>query len=283
LAQTVEIYNIATNTWTYGNPTLRTTAGPSGGMAGGKLMIEGGTDLAAYYNDVQVSVLGGGGGGGCATNTPGPSATNTPILPTPTQCTSGGGGTPDPWVTASPMATDEYGGFTASDGTYLYAGGGYSFTASGQITTFARFNAAAGTWTPLAAVPDIFNGLAMAEYVPSQNKIYVMGGDDATTGTVVNTNRIYDIATNTWSTGAAMPGLRAFSAHGYSGGKIYIVGGYSTGNVSPAFGQVWEYDPVANTWNTSRADMPALLGGAASGVINGHIIVAGGRTDANIV
>ena len=31
-------------------------------------------------------------------------------------------------------------------------------------------------------------------------KFYVMGGDDFTNG--VNTNYIYDIATNTWSTGA---------------------------------------------------------------------------------
>ena len=43
---------------------------------------------------------------------------------------------------------------------------------------------------------------------------------------MVNTTRIYDIATNTWSTGAPMPDVRAFMASGYFNGKIYLVGGY---------------------------------------------------------
>lgn len=57
LAETVEIYDIATDTWTYGEPTLTTTAASSGGMAGGKLMIMGGVDDVTYYDAVQVSVL----------------------------------------------------------------------------------------------------------------------------------------------------------------------------------------------------------------------------------
>ena len=83
---------------------------------------------------------------------------------------------------------------------------------------------------------------------------------------MVNTTRIYDIATNTWSTGAPMPDVRAFMASGYFNGKIYLVGGYTTGNVDPAFGQVWEYDPVHNTFNTiadehaGRAGRPRLWG-----------------------
>ena len=98
-----------------------------------------------------------------------------------------------------------------------------------------------------------------------------------TSGTVVNTTRIYDIATDTWTSGAPMPDVRAFMGSGYFNGKIYLVGGYSTGNVDPSFGQVWEYDPVANTFDTSRASMPATLGGPGFGIINGHIYIAGGR------
>ncbi len=70
-------------------------------------------------------------------------------------------------------------------------------------------------------------------------------------------------------------------ASGYFNGKIYLVGGYSTGNVDPSFGQVWEYDPVANTFDTSRMSMPATLGGPGFGIINGHLYVAGGRNLAN--
>ena len=103
----------------------------------------------------------------------------------------------------------------------------------------------ANTWTPLAPVPDLNNGEASGVYAPNVNKLFVFGGDNLTTGTVVNTTRIYDIATNAWSTGAPMPDVRAFMGSGYFNGKIYLVGGYSTGNVDPSFGQVWEYDPVA--------------------------------------
>jgi N-acetylneuraminic acid mutarotase len=70
-------------------------------------------------------------------------------------------------------------------------------------------------------------------------------------------------------------------ASGYFNNKIYLVGGYSTGNITPAFLQVWEYDPVLNTFVT-KTPIPAAVGfgGAGSGVINGHLYVAGGR-DAN--
>ena len=52
-------------------------------------------------------------------------------------------------------------------------------------------------------------------YAPNVNKLFVFGGDSPTSGIVVNTTRIYDIATNTWSTGAPMPDVRAFMASGY--------------------------------------------------------------------
>jgi len=80
LNETVEIYDIAANTWTYGNPTVVTSAGPAGGLAGGKLMIMGGVDTASYYDVTQVSTLGGSGnGGGCATSTPSPTPTCAPL------------------------------------------------------------------------------------------------------------------------------------------------------------------------------------------------------------
>ena len=168
-----------------------------------------------------------------------------------------------------------------SDGTFAYEGGGYSFSAGGTINQFGKFDPVANTWTPLAPVPDLTNAEASGVYAPNVNKLFVFGGDDPTTGTVVNTTRIYDIATNTWSTGMPMPDVRAFMGSGYFNGKIYLVGGYTTGNVDPSFGQVWEYDPVANTFNTSRMSMPATLGGPGFGIINGHIYIAGGRDLAN--
>ena len=132
----------------------------------------------------------------CGSPTPTPTVSGTPS-PTPT-CPPGG--SPGPWTQAAPVAIDHYGGFMDSDGTVAYEGGGYSFTTGGTINEFGKFNPATNTWTPLAPVPDLFNAEASAVYAPNVNKLFVFGGDDPTTGTVVNTTRIYDIATNTWST-----------------------------------------------------------------------------------
>jgi N-acetylneuraminic acid mutarotase len=168
-----------------------------------------------------------------------------------------------------------------SDGTFAYEGGGYSFSAADNINQFGRFDPVANTWQSLAAVPDLSNGEASGVYAPNVNKLFVFGGERIPTATVVNTTRIYDIATNTWSTGAPMPDVRAFMGSGYYNGKIYVVGGYTTGNVDPSFGQVWEYDPLLNTWNTSRASMPITMGGPGFGIVNGHIYIAGGRNLGN--
>src|SRR6476661_2799686 len=202
-----------------------------------------------------------------------PTATGEPTSMPP--CTPGGA--PGPWMEAAPVGTDHYGGFMDSDGTFAYEGGGYSFTISDNINQFGRFDPVANTWTALAPVPDLNSAAASGVYAPNVNRLFVFGGENMATTTVVNTTRIYDMATNTWSIGAPMPDVRVFMGSGYFNGKIYLVGGYNTGNVDPSFGQVWEYDPVANTFNTSRMSMPATLGGPGFGIINGHIYIAGGR------
>ena len=61
-------------------------------------------------------------------------------------------------------------------------------------------------------------------------------------------------------------------------GKIYLNGGYETAFIDSVSGQTWEFDPAAGTF-TEKAPSPQIQGGTASGVINGHLIMAGGRTN----
>jgi hypothetical protein len=95
-------------------------------------------------------------------------------------------------------------------------------------------------------------------------------------------NQVYDIASNTWSTGAPLPDLRSFMASGFNSvnGKIYLVGGYNTAFADSGQPDTWEYDPAADTY-TNKTDFPELAGGFASGVINNHLYVAGGRDGNN--
>ena len=57
-------------------------------------------------------------------------------------------------------------------------------------------------------------------------------------------------------------------------GKIYVIGGH-VDTVSNEASQTWEYDPVANTWNTMRANIPVAMGGSATSIVGQYIYLAG--------
>ena len=211
------------------------------------------------------------------TPTPMPSATPTPSpTPTPPPC-------PPPWQFVASMPVGVYGAAGVADSTYIYEAGGYSFDSGTTLDAFNRYDPVANTWTTLTNMP-IPAFMASAVYYPPTNKIYVFGGEDAISGTNYNITRIYDVATGTWATGTNMPDVRSFMASGYNNanGKIYMVSGYNTGDVSSAQPNTWEYDPVADTF-AERTPIPHAVGGAASGVINGHLYLAGGRDATNTV
>ena len=192
------------------------------------------------------------------------------------------GSCPTPWTFIADMPIDLYGAACASNDTSIYCAGGYSISLPGVVPQLVRYDPGPNTWTALAPIP-VPSSMASAVYYPPTNKIYVFGGSDPDAETVNNLNQIYDIASNTWSTGAPLPDLRSFMASGYSpdNGKIYLVGGYNTALVDSGQPDTWEYDPVADTY-TNKTDFPELAGGYASGIINGHLYVAGGRDNNNV-
>jgi Galactose oxidase, central domain/Kelch motif len=189
---------------------------------------------------------------------------------------------PTPWTFVADMPLDLYGAAGASDGTFSYHAGGYAFATGNTLDVVNRYDPVSNTWTAMRSMPQAAV-MASAVYYPPTNKIYVFGGLDGNTTTNYDITRIYDIASNTWTTGAPMPDVRSFMGSGYNpvNGKIYLVSGYNTGDTSSAQPDTWEYDPVLDTF-TSRADFPHPAGGFASGVINGKLYLAAGRDAANL-
>src|SRR5688500_3211031 len=234
------------------------------------LVLQRGNTVAA----LSVEAAAGGG-------TPTATGTATVAAATPTQCVSSGG-TPVAWATAGALPQDHYGSGATSNGINAYSAGGYSFSTGQPLARFSRYNPTANAWTTLPAMPQEAI-MPVAVYAPNVNKIYVMGGQGTGAGATYSLNRVYDLASGTWNTGAPMPEGRSFAMGEYHNGKIYVIGGYSQGQVTSAQTQVWEYDPVANTWNTARATMPNALGGAGHGIIDGKIYIAGGRASNNTV
>src|SRR5205807_4757728 len=87
----------------------------------------------------------------------------------------------------------------------------------------------------------------------------------------------YNVGTNTWSAGAPMPGVRIWPNIAYYGGngKIYVIGGLDSGFVEQS--QTWEYNPVTNTWNTSRANDTAPQAGSGTAIFGQYIYLMGGN------
>jgi PKD repeat protein len=109
-------------------------------------------------------------------------------------------------------------------------------------------------------------------------KIYVFGGsysDSHGTQTTTKMVQIYDIAANSWSTGADLPTGRYLSTAVEVGGKIYVMGGRDAVGARDAN---QAYDPVANSW-TSKKACPSAIRGHSAVAYNGKIFVFGGNTD----
>ncbi|HMA37954.1 MAG TPA: kelch repeat-containing protein, partial [Chloroflexia bacterium] len=198
-----------------------------------------------------------------------------PLQGTPTPTPSCGQPILGPWAVKSPLPFAAHGVDVASDGNYVYAIGGYNYTPTVFSTTL-RYSPTTDTWTALAPVPDA-HGLGVAVYA-GNGKIYDFGGTNGSTE--VNITRIYDIASNTWSIGAPMPGPLSDQGAGYSNGTIYLAGGYSGNNRTQ---ETWAYNIAGNSWNANLAPLPQPVGAPGAGVINSKLYLAGGMNNSGTV
>jgi len=133
---------------------------------------------------------------------------------------------------------------------------------------------AQGTWTHKEPIPTarIFAGSCELD-----GKIYVIGGAQDNNSSL-STLEVYDPVANTWDTTKAnMPTTRAELCVAAVSGKIFAIGGAPAHNSGPALGVVEEYDPSTDSW-LSKTSIPTPRKGAACGVINNKIYVAGGAT-----
>ena len=103
-------------------------------------------------------------------------------------------------------------------------------------------------------------------------KIYCIGG--AGTSGNLSTVEIYDIETNSWSTGTNMPTARnSFTSQLYNG-KIYCIGGSNSSVLST----VEIYDIETNSWSTGT-NMPTARNGLTSVLYNDKIYCIAGNRD----
>jgi hypothetical protein len=157
----------------------------------------------------------------------------------------GGGCDLGPWSTSATGPGFRYRAGAVSDGTYIYIfGGGPLF-----LNDLWRWNPATQAWTQLANMPTAKQSIQGAYW---NGKIYVPGGFDNINAQYLTENAIYDIATNTWSTGAPLPAPQSGQNVAFNG-KIYDFGG----NPGPQ-NTVTIYNIATDTWTTG-APMPVAI------------------------
>ena len=195
------------------------------------------------------------------TASPSPTNTSTPT-PTASPC-----GSPSSWVLKAPYPQLVQQAGVTTDGNSIYVFGGYDNNISSAYNSVNRYNPGSDSWTPLAPMPTGGDYGVAAEY-GENGKIYVMGGGRSPT-----LNRIYDIASGTWTSGAALQAVRRSAAHAYYGGKVYVIGGSPSSDV--ATNSVYAYQIATNTWQT-LAPLPEARYGSDAVAMNGKLYVAGG-------
>jgi PKD repeat protein len=152
-----------------------------------------------------------------------------------------------------------------------------TYTATATATTMASL---ASGYTDYANVP-VGREVRAPGVVYYDGKLYKIGGYGYVSGTGAARAwlDIYDIATNTWTSGPDMPGARYWIDCEEIGtgtdAKIYCAGGY----LSSAQSTLYIYDITTNTWTTGSA-LPAARYSYASVKLGGKYYVIGGYTTA---
>lgn len=147
---------------------------------------------------------------------------------------------------------------------------------------FFRYDPAADAWTELAPLPEERHHAPMAAH---DGTVYVVGGvadrafpNQAFLGrfSTTETLLVYDVASDTWREGPALPGpVGAHAAATTDDGMIHVFGGIGERR-SPALDQHLVFDPARQTWSR----LPPLPTGRehlGAAYLDGVIYTAAGR------
>ncbi|MBU1914346.1 MAG: hypothetical protein KJ563_04025, partial [Candidatus Thermoplasmatota archaeon] len=177
------------------------------------------------------------------------------------------------WTPASPLNdTHSQAVVVQDDDGLVYVIGGVNVIGYVAVNNVSSYDPDTGQWRDLAPLPYASRGAAGAYF---DGKVYVFGGWDSITGAIDYT-QIYDINSNTWSSGTPVP-QRVWEAKAGAGdnGMIYVFGGETPG--MPYSNVVNVYDTATDGWSTG-ANMP--VGVKAGAVVSAgyYLCYIGGNT-----
>jgi N-acetylneuraminic acid mutarotase len=242
-ARTVQIYDIATDTWAYGP----------------QLPLRNNHGMAASVNG-KIYLIGG------QLNADDPPSTNS-YVNTVYELDPAVG----VWVTKAPMPTARSSGVAVVHDGKIYVAGGRLPRGS----DFAVYDPAADTWEVLPNLPtqrNHFTGAAI------DGRIHYAGGrqGNGLSPLMTTAHEVFDPQTRTWTTAAPMLRPRSGMNGVMARGLFHVWGGEGPGGMFPDHDY---YNPQTDTW-TELPDMPMPVHGiVGSAFVDGLIWATGGGTD----
>jgi len=181
------------------------------------------------------------------------------------------------WSNKPPLPTDRsYTSAGTIDGKVYVAGGcAYGDCRIGVTTLMEAYDPTNNTWTSKAPMSTPRAGFVSGVIA---GKLYVVGGFQACYGPcpMTNTLEVYDAASNTWTTKTPMPTTRSQMGGAVINGKLYVVGGTTSGGAAGAVTTLEVYDPGTNAW-TTKAPMPTARYALGAGQLNGILYAISGN------
>ena len=179
----------------------------------------------------------------------------------------------DVWFNSlADMENGRYGLASATDGEYFYSICGGISSSPWRLGNIEKYDPATDTWSEFVTglIPRRY---CNAEFVPSQNKIYIFNGDTYTGSTYSDSVEIVDVTSGEISYSGNHPFPVEYGGSAMWDDKIYIFGG---GNFEGYSNRLYEFDLATLSW-TQLADMPEAKQTNGE-VANGVLYVFGGYT-----
>jgi N-acetylneuraminic acid mutarotase len=237
---TVQIYDIASNSWQLGPPLPQPNNHGMAASVNGKIYLLGG-----QTTDDQN----------------GATAVNTVYELDPAK---------GAWVEKAQMPTARSGGVAVAHGGRIYVAGGRVPRGS----DFAVYDPAADRWEALPDLPSQRNHIAGAAV---NGRIHIVGGrlGNGLSPLKSTAHEVFDPQTRSWTTAAPMPSGRSGINGVMARGCFHVWGGEGPAGMTP---QHEYYDPRTNQWSSLR-NMPIPIHGVVgSAFVDGLIWVTGGGT-----
>lgn len=184
------------------------------------------------------------------------------------------------WSVVTQMPTPRWKLTSAVVNQTIYAiGGGASGNQCQPSSVVEAYTASTNSWATKSSMPTARWGLGSAVI---NNKVYTVGGAlGCPGGSASAAVESYDPGTDSWSILASMPTARWDMGVAAANGKLYAIGGWDSGTQS-VLDTVEEFDPATNSWQP-RASMPTARTGLVAVTINGLIYAYGGSDGTTVL